>query len=150
MKTEEDFEDLLKLFNKNKVKYCVVGGYAVAFHAKPRFTQDMDILVQPYKENALKILRSLNSFGFKSIGLSQEDLAKKGKIIQLGYAPIRIDLLTSIDGCTFDEVWKNKIKGHYGKVSVYFIGLKELIKNKRHTGRPQDKLDLSFLISGKK
>lgn len=149
MKTEKDFEELLKLFNKNKVRYCIVGAYAVAFYAEPRYTKDMDIFVEPDKDNARRIIKSLAEFGFKSLTLEEKDLIRKGKIIQLGYEPVRIDLITSIEGCSFKEVWKNRAIGTYGKQKVIFIGFNELIKNKKKTGRKQDNVDISILMSKK-
>jgi hypothetical protein len=107
-------------------------------------------LVEPAKDNAEKIIRSLEAFGFKSLSLQEKDLIKKGRIIQLGYEPLRVDLLTSIDGCDFKEVWENRVKGIYGKEKVIFIGIKELIKNKKSSGRKQDNVDISLLMSRKK
>ena len=150
MKTEKDFEELLKLFNKNKVRYCIVGAYAVAFYAEPRYTKDMDIFVEPDKDNAHRIIKSLEEFGFKSLGLEEIDFIQKGKIIQLGFEPVRIDLITSIKGCNFKDAWKNRTIGFYGDQKVIFIGLNELIKNKKKTGRKQDGVDVSILMSKKK
>jgi len=150
MKTEKDLEELLRLFNKNKVRYCIVGAYAVAFHAEPRYTKDMDIFVEPDKDNANRIIKSLKEFGFGSLSLEEKDLIRKGKIIQLGYEPLRIDLMTSIDGCGFKEAWDGKAIGVYGKQKAIFIGLNELIKNKKKTGRKQDEVDISILKSRKK
>ncbi len=146
MKVEKDYEEFLRLFNKNKVRYCIVGAYAVAFYVKPRFTKDMDILVKPSSENARRIVKSLHDFGFKGSKLKDEDFSKPGKIIQLGYEPVRIDVITSIEGCNFEEVWKNKKIGIYGKQKVFFIGRGQLIKNKKASGRIQDKVDLRELI----
>ena len=150
MKVERDFEELLGLFHKNKVKYCIVGAYALALYAKPRYTKDMDILVEPSIENADKIVKSLAEFGFKNMGLKADDFSRKGKIIQLGYEPVRIDILTSIGGCSFEEIWENKEISRLGKEKVFFIGRKQLIKNKKAVGRIQDKEDLRFLLQMKK
>lgn len=150
MKVEKDYEELLKLFNKNKVRYCIIGAYAVAFYAEPRYTKDMDILVEPDIENARKIIKSLNEFGFKSLGLTERDFSQKRKIIQLGYEPVRVDIITSIEGCSFNEVWKGKTSGAYGRQKVYFIGIDELIKNKKASRRKQDKVDLDILLSIRK
>ena len=147
MKTEKDFEDLLRLFNRNKVRYCIVGAYAMAFYARPRFTKNIDILVEPGRENALRILKSLNEFGFKSFNLKAGDFDKKNRIIQLGYEPLRIDLITGIEGCSFKEVWRNRAAGSYGRQKANFIGIKELIKNKRSTNRKQDQADVDLLKS---
>ena len=146
MKVEKDYEELLRLFNKNKVKYCIVGAYAVAFYAKPRYTKEIDILVEPEIKNAARIVKSLNEFGFKSLGLSEEDFCQKGRIVQLGYEPVRLDLITSIQGLTFNKVWKNRTTGRYGKEKVFFIGLNELIKNKKISKRKQDLVDLDILL----
>ena len=146
MKTEKDFEELLKLFNKNKVRYCIIGAYAVGIYGAPRYTKDMDLLVEPNAENAKRIVKALAEFGFKSLGLDEKDFIQKGKIVQLGYEPVRIDLITSIEGCDFQEVWKNKTIGTYGKQKVFFIGFDELIKNKKKSGRKQDSADVAILM----
>ena len=145
MRVEKDFEELLKLFNKNKVRYCIVGAYAFAFHAKPRYTKDIDILVDPDIENAKKIVKSLDEFGFKSLNLSEKDFSQEGKIVQLGYEPVRVDLITSIKGLTFKKVWENKITGPYGKEKVFFIGRDDLIKSKKISKRKIDLADLDIL-----
>jgi hypothetical protein len=145
MNIEKDYEELLKLLNKNKVKYCIVGAYAVAFYRKPRYTNDIDILVEPDIKNGEKIIKALNQFGFTNLQLSAKDFSRKGKIIQLGYEPVRIDILTSIEACSFNEIWKNKKRGIYGDVKIYFIGLRELIKNKKKVNRKQDQIDIHIL-----
>lgn len=149
-KVEKDYKELLKLFNKHKVKYCIVGAFAVAFYAVPRYTKDMDILVEPSRENGQRIIKALNEFGFNPSDLYADDFSKDGRIIQLGYEPVRVDILTSIDGCIFKEIWGNKKKGQYGKEDVYFIGLEELIKNKRALKRKQDGADIEVLLITKK
>ena len=146
MKTEKDYEELLRLFNRNKVRYCVVGAYAVAFYAKPRYTKDMDILVEASLENGRRIVESLNEFGFTSLNLSEKDFSQKGRIVQLGYEPVRIDVITSLQGATFKKVWENKEAGAYGKEKIFFIGLDELIKNKKSVKRKQDLVDLDILL----
>jgi len=150
MKTEKDYEELFALLNKHKVKYCVIGAYAVAFYAKPRYTKDIDIFIEPSVENSEKIINALNDFSFKSLKLSKEDFRTEGKIIQLGFEPLRIDILTSIEGCRFEQVWKNKVVATYGTERVFFIGLDDLIRNKQQSSRLQDKLDLDLLLKVKK
>jgi hypothetical protein len=149
MRVENDYEDLLRLFNKHSVKYCIVGAYAVAFYGRPRYTKDMDIFVLPDDRNAAKVIRALHDFGFKSLDIKIEDLNRTNKIIQLGYEPVRIDLITSLVGCTPDTIWKNRIVGIYGKEKVYFIGRRELLRNKKAAGRPQDLIDLKLLKTKK-
>lgn len=145
MRLEPDYEELLKLFNKHRVKYCVVGAFAVAFYARPRYTKDMDILVEANLENGRRINKALKDFGFGSLKLSPEDFTKTKQIIQLGYEPVRIDLLTSIEGNSFEDVWKHKKHGIYGKTKVFFIGPDELIKNKKALNRKQDQADIELL-----
>lgn len=146
MKVEKDYEELLKLFNKYKVKYCIIGAFAVAHYVKPRYTKDIDILIESSTDNAEKIMNALNDFGFKDLNLSSKDFRTKGNIIQLGYEPLRVDIVTSLPGCSFDQVWKNKVVAEYGREKVFFIGLDELIQIKKLSGRPQDKVDLDLLI----
>ena len=103
-------------------------------------------MVEPNDENAKKIISALGEFGFADLGLKEEDFSKEGIIVQLGYEPIRVDLITSIDGCTFLEVWKEKEIGKYGEEQVFFIGINGLIKNKKKTNRKQDEADLEILL----
>jgi len=145
MKVEKDYEDLLRLLNKHKVRYCIVGAYAVAFYARPRYTKDMDILVEPEIDNGRRIVKALNEFGFQSLGLKEEDFSQKGMIIQLGYEPIRVDIITSINGCNFQEVWEKKQTGTYGKEEAFFISRDELIKNKEISNRKQNQVELDIL-----
>lgn len=142
---ERDFEELLELFNKYRVHYCVIGAYAVAFHVRPRYTKDMDLLVEPSLENGRKIVGALKEFGFGSLRLQPGDFAKPGRVVQLGYEPVRVDLLTSIVGCTFEQVWKHRVRGKYGKQQTFFIGRDELIRNKQLSGRHQDQADIETL-----
>lgn len=149
MRAEKDFEELLGLFNKHKVKYCVVGAFAFGFHAKPRYTKDMDIFVEPSSENGKRIVSALKDFGFEGLDITPKDFAKTGRFIQLGYEPVRVDIITSIQGCRFSSAWKNKVIGYYGKQKVFFLGLNNLIANKRLSNRRQDKVDLEILLKVK-
>ena len=150
MKVEKDYEEFLKLLNKHEVKYCIIGAYAVAFYAKPRFTKDIDILIEPNKVNANKIKTALDEFGFKSLPISEDDLTTKKNIIQLGYEPLRIDIITSLEGFPFGEIWENRVTGVYGAEKVFFISLDDLIKSKRLSDRPEDKIDITLLKKVKK
>jgi len=150
MKVEKDYEEFLGLLNKYNVKYCIIGAFAVAFYAKPRYTKDLDILIEPSKENAGKILCVLDEFGFGDLSVSIEDLISEGNILQLGYEPVRIDLLNKLEGLDFQNVWKNKVTGDYGSEKVYIIGLEDLIKNKKTAGRPSDMMDIELLEKSKK
>ena len=150
MNVEKDFKEFLVLLNKYKVKYCVVGAFAFSVHARPRYTKDIDILIESSVENARRIINVLEKFGFKSLSLTEKDFCKKNQCIQLGYEPVRIDLLTSLGGLNFNQIWKNRVKENYGDVSVNFIGLKELIKAKKVANRKQDLADLEVLLDIKK
>lgn len=105
----------------------------------------MDIFVEPSIENGKKIVDALNEFGFESLHLSEKHFAEEGTIVQLGYEPVRVDFISELAGVSFHEVWRNKTTGTYGKEKVFFIGLKELIRNKEKTGRKQDLVDLDVL-----
>jgi predicted nucleotidyltransferase len=146
MKIEKDYEELFGLFNKNRVRYCIVGSYAVAFYAKPRYTKDIDALIEPSEENSRRVLRALNQFGFTGLRLREKDFQRKKRIIQLGYEPLRIDLLTGIEGIRFDKIWTNRQSGRYGREKVNFIGLSDLIRLKQKSKRAQDKADLELLL----
>ncbi|MBW1705497.1 MAG: nucleotidyltransferase [Deltaproteobacteria bacterium] len=145
METEKDYEEFLGLLNKHDVKYCIVGAFALAFYAEPRYTKDIDIWIQASTENAAKLLLALNEFGFGSLNLNAEDFSHEGNIIQLGYEPVRIDIITSIKGLDFSDIWKNRVQGSYGRQTVNFIDRENLIKSKKISNRPQDKADLARL-----
>lgn len=141
----QDFREFIELLIKNKAEYLIVGGYAVGIHGHPRYTGDLDIWLNPTPENAEKILVSVNEFGFSSFKLSKEDFTKPGNVIQLGYPPLRIDLLTEIDGVTFEECFKNRKEVVMEDVKVNFIGYNDLLKNKKESGRPRDIDDIDNL-----
>ena len=145
MKISKDYEEFFELLNKHEVTYLVVGGYAYAIHVEPRFTKDLDIFIKRDNENVLKILKTLHDFGFGSLELNEHDLLEPNQIIQLGYPPLRIDILTSISGVNFDEAWPKRVTGNYGSQKVFFIGREELRKNKKATGRKSDLEDLEKL-----
>ena len=147
MKTEKDYEEFLELLNEHKVRYCIIGSYALSFHARPRYTKDIDILIDASPENARKILAALDKFGFGSLDLKIEDFSTKGNIIQLGYEPVRIDIITSLKGIDFSDVWKSRVQGPYGNQMVNYINRQNLIKTKKIADRAQDRADLEILQS---
>jgi len=149
VKTEKDYEEFLESLNKHDVRYCIIGAFALAFYARPRYTKDMDILVEPSTSNAKKLLAALGDFGFGSLDLTAEDFSTKGNIIQLGYEPVRIDIITSIEGLEFAGIWENRTQGPYGEQTVYYIGRQDLIRAKQLSNRAQDKADLELLLSAK-
>ena len=145
MEIQSDFRDLLESFNKNRVDYVIVGGYALAFHGAPRYTGDLDILVNASEDNAHRILQSLNEFGFGSFVLSIQDFREPNKVIQLGYPPVRVDIVTSISGVSWGEAFQNRVAGKYGDITVHYIGRKQFVINKRTVGRKKDLADLEAL-----
>ncbi len=145
MRLPKDLREFVESLNSNEVEYVIVGAFALAFHGLPRYTGDIDILVRPSLENAQKLTRAIAGFGFSSVGLAAADFLEPNRVIQLGLAPNRIDLLTSITGLDFDEVWQDRVPSELDNLPVAFIGRGSLMKNKRATGRAQDKADLEAL-----
>jgi hypothetical protein len=141
----QDFKEFIQLLNDNQVKYLVIGGYAVAVHGHPRYTKDIDIWIEISEENAQKLVTALTQFGFESLGLTSEDFQTPNQIIQLGYPPNRIDLITNPDGIDFQTCYDSKIEVMLNDVPVNFINLDNLKKNKLASGRLQDLADLENL-----
>jgi predicted nucleotidyltransferase len=142
-----DYEEFIAALNAHGAKYLVVGAHAVAFHARPRATKDLDILIEPTPENAQKLLAALHDFfGGADLGYSVSDLIDPRWIIQLGSAPVRIDLLSEIPGCGgFDTAWEHRVEGQFGSVRTWYISLEDLISAKEAAGRAQDKADVRVL-----
>lgn len=140
-----DYEELFECFGRHRVNYLVIGAHAVAYFARPRYTKDLDIFVEPTEANARRVLAALEEFGFGGLGLSVEDFSEVGRIVELGMAPNRIDIVTSIDGVTFAEAWPARVEGGYGEARVHYMSREHLVQNKRASGRPQDLLDLQAL-----
>ncbi|MFA6034511.1 MAG: hypothetical protein WC889_16555 [Myxococcota bacterium] len=141
----EDFLDLLRLFSGGGVKYLLVGGYALAVHGRPRATGDMDLWVEPSAGNAGAVYRALAGFGAPLQGITADDLSLPGVVFQIGLSPRRIDVITSIDGVTFEGAWPNRVAVELDGVTVNVIGRSDLLKNKRSTGRLQDLADVEML-----
>ncbi len=120
-------------------------GDAYSFYAEPRFTKDLKIFLDRSAENAEKVIQVLSDFGFTGLGLTKEDFIKAGDVVQLGVAPVRIDLVTSITGVEFSEAWINRSAGHFGDVPVHIISKADLIRNKAAVGRMQDLSDIDKL-----
>jgi predicted nucleotidyltransferase len=144
MNTQQDFEEFLRLLEKHDCDYVIVGGYAVAFYGYPRFTKDLDIFYDESCTNVQKLRSALVEFGFGAEDIPPA-LFTPGAILNFGIEPVRIDLLNRIDGVDFQEARTHSVRGKYGKVQVRFIGLAELKRNKKSTGRIQDAADLEKL-----
>lgn len=145
MKVEKDFEEFIRLLNYHKVKYLIVGAYALIYYTFPRNTGDIDFFIDNTDLNVKKIIKVLKNFGFEDLGLLKEDFTKPDSVIQLGFPPVRIDLLTSKSGINFKEAFKNRVTAQLGNEKVCFISRTDLIKNKIAAGRKKDLLDLEQL-----
>jgi predicted nucleotidyltransferase len=146
-----DYEEFIAALNAHGVRYLVVGAHAVAFHARPRATKDLDILLEPTPTNARNVLAALRDFfGGADLGYTVEDLTAPDWIIQLGVAPVRIDLLPEIAGFTsFGEAWEGRVDARFGAVPTHYLGLEQLIRAKEAAGRPQDRADVRVLRRAK-
>lgn len=145
MNLSRDLREFVAFLNAEGVRYLVVGGYAVAAHGHPRYTKDLDVWLDLASDNAQKTLKALAAFGFGEAGLALSDLTTAGQVIQLGYPPQRIDLLTSLKGVSFADCFESRVVIELDNVRVNFIDLENLKKNKRATGRYQDLADLENL-----
>ncbi len=146
----QDFKEFIQLLNEHDVEYLIVGGFALAIHGYPRFTQDIDFWIWMDRGNAVKTINVLKDFGFSSLNLKVEDLLNEENVIQLGYPPNRIDLITKIDGVSFKDAFKSKKVFKYKDHEMNFIGMDHLIQNKKASGRLQDLADVEKLEEIKK
>ena len=141
----EDYRDMLHALSDEKVKFLLVGAYALAAHGYPRATMDIDIWVMPSPENADAVLRALRRFGAPLQKLTKEDLQKDGTVFQIGVAPRRIDIITAATGLQFEETYRNSISVNIEAVEVHIPSINDLIRNKRATGRTKDLADAETL-----
>ena len=147
MRVEKDFEEFIELLNKHKVRYVIVGAYALAFHVRPRMTGDIDFLVAGTIGNVEKLMRVLDEFGFGNVGLTRADFLDPNRVVQLGFEPNRIDILSEIAGVDFADAYRKKVQGSFGKQKAWFLSSSDLLKSKRAAGRPKDKADVQLLMS---
>jgi predicted nucleotidyltransferase len=140
-----DFRDILSIFIAEGVEFLLVGAYALAVHGVARATGDIDLWVRVTPENAVRVWNALAKFGAPVAGLTNADLMTPGLIFQIGVAPRRIDVITSIDGVGFDEAWAARSEVTVEGISLTVIGREDLIRNKRAAGRPKDLADLALL-----
>ena len=145
MEVQQDFKELLALFNKHEVDYIIVGAYAPAFHGAPRYTGDLDILVKPEPANAGSIVHALHEFGFGSAGLTEGDFERAGRVVQLGSPPVRVDIITSITGVSWEPARSGRVQGQFGDLPVHYIGRGDLVANKRALARKRDLADLETI-----
>jgi hypothetical protein len=145
MSLSADLREFIELLNSHGVEYVIVGAHSLAFHGRPRYTGDLDILVRPSQENAAKLSTVMNEFGFAGTGCEESDFAEPDQVIQLGRAPNRIDLLTGITGVAIDEALQTRVATKLEGLPVFMLSKALLIQNKRAVARPQDLADLDSL-----
>lgn len=145
MTLDPDYREFIQSLNDNGVHYLVVGGYAVAAHGHPRYTKDIDIWIWLNPANSTQLIRALHEFGFGTLGLTPEDFLEPDQIVQLGYPPNRIDLLTTIPGVSFENCYPQRQVIDIDGIAVNFIDLESLKRNKQASGRAQDLADLENL-----
>jgi hypothetical protein len=141
MSVTSDFRDLLYFLEKHEARYLVIGGYAFAFHAIPRYTKDLDLFVDPSPGNVVRANKALADFGAPLL----LDSRRPGDIVQLGIEPSRVDLLLEIGPMDFETAWNSRVRGTYGDVEVNWVGIEGLIQSKRIAGRPRDLEDVETL-----
>jgi len=145
MRLSSDLREFLELLNSRGVEYVIVGAHSLAFHGRPRYTGDLDILVRATPENARKLVDLLNQFGFADSGFKESHFTESEQMIQLGRVPNRIDLLTSVTGVSTDEAFNSRVATDLDGIPVFILSKDALIRNKRAVGRAQDLADLESL-----
>ncbi len=145
MNLNQNFKEFIELLNKNQVRYLVIGGYAVSFHGHPRYTKDIDFWVEVETSNADRMLQALDEFGFGDVGITKTDLMTPDRILQLGFPPHRIDIITTPPGVSFSQCYDRRSVGSADDVEILFINREDLIANKVASGRPQDLADVDHL-----
>lgn len=145
MFVNSDFSELLRIFSGKKVKYLVIGGYAFGQYAEPRYTKDLNLWIATDDQNAVAVYQSLKEFGAPLHNLTEDDFADDGYFYQMGYPPVRIDILMGIPGIDFAVSWNNRVETYFEDLIVNFISREDLIAAKIASGRPQDLLDAEAL-----
>jgi hypothetical protein len=140
-----DFRDLLAEFNAHGVEYLIVGAHALAAHGHVRATKDLDVWIRADAENAGRVLQALQAFGAPLLNLTESDLTTPGLIFQIGVPPVRIDIITVIDGVDFADAWSTRLQTKFADQPVAVLSKETLIKNKRAAGRTQDLADVEKL-----
>ena len=141
----KDFVEFIECCAAREVKFLIVGGYALAAHGHPRATKDLDVWVMIDPDNAERLVLALEDFGMDSVGLDAADFTEPDIVVQLGYPPMRIDLLTTASGVDFESCWARRMNVSVGSVDAGFISYDDLIENKKASGRPQDVVDVGIL-----
>jgi predicted nucleotidyltransferase len=145
MRIPLDYRDLLKLLNKHRAQYLIVGAYAVIYYTEPRYTKDLDILVNPSIKNAHKVWKALKEFGAPLKGVKPQDFTREDLVYQIGVAPIRVDVMMNIPKINFSTAWKRRTISSFEGVKVNIMGVKELIDSKSKIKRHIDISDVENL-----
>lgn len=145
MFVNSDFTDLLKLFSDKRVRYLIIGGYAVIQYAEPRYTKNLDVWISTDMANAASVYGALKEFGALLAELTEEDFSEEGYFYQMGVPPMRVDILMGIPGIEFEEAWGKRVEVDFDGLMVPFISKEDLITAKRASGRPQDLIDADTL-----
>ena len=148
MELAPDFDEFTGCLTAHGVEFLVVGAYALAFHGAPRFTGDLDILIRPTRENAVRLIVALEAFGF-STELTPEAVADQRRMLEMGVPPVQIHVMSAISGVEWDEAWTDRVEGPFGRHTVPFLGRETFLRNKRASGRPKDLADIDALRSGR-
>jgi hypothetical protein len=142
----DEYKELLSLFAKHRVRYLVIGAYAVMRYTEPRYTKDIDLWVEASPENAKRVFRALTDFGAPLKGLTYKDFSRPYGGFQIGVEPVRIDILAHVDGVRFSSAWGKRTTTRVEGQSIHFISKEDLIKSKKAAGRRQDLIDLDNLM----
>ena len=145
MKLPPDWSEFIELLAVHRVRYLIVSAHALAANGRPRATQDIDIWVEPTQDNAERLCAALANFGFADLAGATEQFATPERLATLGHPPLRIDIMTSIDGVSFEEGWAGRLEAKLGEYAVPFLGREEFLRNKRASGRPKDLADIALL-----
>ncbi len=143
-----DFRDFILLLTKHRVDFLLVGGYAVALHGFPRYTGDIDFFVAVSPDNAVALVAVFDAFGFGDLDITSEDFLREDFVVEIGREPRKIQVLTGIDGVTFDECWSSNETVVVDGVTIPFIGREHLLLNKAASDRPKDRIDIEALTDG--
>ena len=149
-RVNSDFKELLKVFSEEKVKYLIIGGYAVGKHAEPRYTKDIDLWISNSPKNAERVFRALMAFGAPLSDISIEDFTRPTLVYQMGVEPTRIDIIMGLKHLNFAECWRTKESVKIGETKIHFISIDDLIRSKEISGRPHDLVDAENLKLRKK
>ena len=145
MPIPSDYKELLSILNRHRVKYLIVGAYAVIHYTEPRYTKDIDVWIKPEIKNAVKLYQALKDFGAPLKNITVEDFTNKDLVYQMGVEPVRIDIIMGLSGVEFDRAWQNRSVANFDGIKVNITGINELIQSKIKTKRRTDMIDIEHL-----